>query len=225
MLPKLPQDTTDRNRTSPFAFTGNKFEFRMLGSSASIADTNTILNTAIAESLRVFADELENSEDFDTDVLELIKRTIKKHERIIFNGNNYAEEWHKEAKKRGLPALNTTADALSYVADEKTVNLFTQHKVFTESELISRRDVKLNTYSKTLKIEALTMLEMTKRDILPAVIKFKGKVANEINALTAIGTEMDCSVEKSLLLRTVSYTHLTLPTICSVYFSGVGGAF
>ncbi len=201
VLPKLPQDTTDRNRTSPFAFTGNKFEFRMLGSSASIADTNTILNTAIAESLRVFADELENSEDFDTDVLELIKRTIKKHERIIFNGNNYAEEWHKEAKKRGLPALNTTADALSYVADEKTVKLFTQHKVFTESELISRRDVKLNTYSKTLKIEALTMLEMTKRDILPAVIKFKGKVANEINALTAIGAEMDCSVEKSLLLR------------------------
>jgi glutamine synthetase len=173
----------------------------MLGSSASIADTNTILNTAIAESLRVFADELENSEDFDTDVLELIKRTIKKHERIIFNGNNYAEEWHKEAKKRGLPALNTTAEALSYVADEKTVKLFTEHKVFTESELISRRDVKLNTYSKTLKIEALTMLEMTKRDILPAVIKFKGKVANEINALTAIGTEMDCSVEKSLLLR------------------------
>ena len=201
VLPKLPQDTTDRNRTSPFAFTGNKFEFRMLGSSASIADTNTILNTAIAESLRVFADELENSEDFDTDVLELIKRTIKKHERIIFNGNNYAEEWHKEAKKRGLPALDTTADALSYVADEKTVNLFTQHKVFTESELISRRDVKLNTYSKTLKIEALTMLEMTKRDILPAVIKFKEKVANEINALTAIGAEMDCSVEKSLLLR------------------------
>ncbi len=201
VLPKLPQDTTDRNRTSPFAFTGNKFEFRMLGSSASIADTNTILNTAIAESLRVFADELENSEDFDTDVLELIKRTIKKHERIIFNGNNYAEEWHKEAKKRGLPALNSTAEALSYVADEKTVKLFTEHKVFTESELISRRDVKLNTYSKTLKIEALTMLEMTKRDILPAVIKFKGKVANEINALSAIGAEMDCSVEKSLLLR------------------------
>ena len=201
VLPKLPQDTTDRNRTSPFAFTGNKFEFRMLGSSASIADTNTILNTAIAESLRTFADELENSKDFDTDVLELIKKTIKKHERIIFNGNNYAEEWHKEAKKRGLPALNTTAEALSYVADEKTVKLFTEHKVFTESELISRRDVKLNTYSKTLKIEALTMLEMTKRDILPAVIKFKGKVANEINALTAIGTEMDCSVEKSLLLR------------------------
>ena len=201
VLPKLPQDTTDRNRTSPFAFTGNKFEFRMLGSSASIADTNTILNTAIAESLRVFADELENSKDFDTDVLELIKKTIKKHSRIIFNGNNYAEEWHKEAKKRGLPALNSTAEALSYVADEKTVKLFTEHKVFTESELISRRDVKLNTYSKTLKIEALTMLEMTKRDILPAVIKFKGKVANEINALTAIGTEMDCSVEKSLLLR------------------------
>ena len=201
VLPKLPQDTTDRNRTSPFAFTGNKFEFRMLGSSASIADTNTILNTAIAESLRVFADELENSKDFDTDVLELIKKTIKKHERIIFNGNNYAEEWHKEAKKRGLPALNTTAEALSYVADEKTVKLFTEHKVFTESELISRRDVKLNTYSKTLKIEALTMLEMTKRDILPAVINFKGKVSGEILALSAIGPEMDCSVEKSLLLR------------------------
>ncbi len=201
VLPKLPQDTTDRNRTSPFAFTGNKFEFRMLGSSASIADTNTILNTAIAESLRVFADELENSTDFDTDVLELIKKTIKKHDRIIFNGNNYAEEWHKEAKKRGLPALNTTADALSYITDKKAVKLFTEHKVFTESELVSRRDVKLNTYSKTLKIEALTMLEMTKRDILPAVINFKGKVASEVLALSAIGTEMDCSVEKTLLAR------------------------
>lgn len=201
VLPKLPQDTTDRNRTSPFAFTGNKFEFRMLGSSASIADTNTILNTAIAESLRVFADELENSKDFDTDVLELIKKTIKKHSRIIFNGNNYAEEWHKEAKKRGLLALNSTSEALPHITDKKAVELFAKHKVFTESELISRRDVKLNTYSKTLKIEALTMLEMTKRDILPAVIKFKGKVSSEILALSAIGPEMDCSVEKTLLAK------------------------
>ena len=201
VLPKLPQDTTDRNRTSPFAFTGNKFEFRMLGSSASIADTNTILNTAIAESLRVFADELENSKDFDTDVLELIKKTIKKHGRIIFNGNNYADEWHKEAKKRGLPALNSTSEALPHITDKKAVELFSRHKVFTESELISRRDVKLNTYSKTLKIEALTMLEMTKRDILPAVIKFKSKLASEINALSAIGAEMDCSVEKALLIK------------------------
>ena len=149
----------------------------------------------------MFADELENSKDFDTDVLELIKKTIKKHSRIIFNGNNYSDEWHKEAKKRGLLALNSTAEALPYITDKKAIDLFTKHKVFTESELISRRDVKLNTYSKTLKIEALTMLEMTRRDILPAVIKFKGKVASEINSLTAIGPEMDCSVEKTLLAK------------------------
>jgi glutamine synthetase type III len=130
-----------------------------------------------------------------------IKKTIKKHSRIIFNGNNYAEEWHKEAKKRGLVALNSTSEALPYITDKKSIELFTTHKVFTESELVSRRDVKLNTYSKTLKIEALTMLEMVKRDILPAVINFKGKVSSEILALSAIGPEMDCSVEKSLLAK------------------------
>ena len=200
VLPKLPQDTTDRNRTSPFAFTGNKFEFRMLGSSSSIADTNTILNTAIAESLRQFADELEKADDFDTAVLELIKNTIKEHERIIFNGNNYSAEWVKEAKKRGLANLATAAQALPHIADEKNIALFEKHRVFTRSELTSRRDIKLNTYSKTVRIEALTMLEMVNRDIIPAVIDFKRSVADSIIKLGSVGVD-DCALENELLAK------------------------
>lgn len=201
VLPKLPQDTTDRNRTSPFAFTGNKFEFRMLGSSSSIADTNTILNTAIAESLCEFADELESAADFDTAVIELIKRTIKNHERIIFNGNNYSEEWLKEAKHRGLANLPTAAQALPHIADEKNIALFEKHRVFTRSELISRRDIKLNTYSKTIRIEALTMLEMVNRDIIPAVIAFKNSIAAEILNLSQLGAENEPLLEKRLLTQ------------------------
>ncbi len=199
VLPPLPQDTTDRNRTSPVAFTGNKFEFRMVGSASSIADTNTTINTAVAEVLKQFADELENSKDIDTDVIELIRRTIKNHERILFNGNNYSDEWVKEAKERGLSNLKTAADALPHITDKKNVLLFKNHGVFTESELVSRRDIKLNTYAKTVRIEALTMVEMVRRDVFPATVKYKKELAEELNQLSLLKINTETSPEKQLL--------------------------
>ncbi len=168
-LPRFPRDNTDRNRTSPFAFTGNKFEFRMLGSTASIADANVMINTTVAESLRVFADELEAAEDFHSSLNALIRRTIQKHKRIIFNGNGYDEAWMREAKRRGLLNLRTTPDCVPCLLDEKNVRLFAQHRVFTVSELHSRYEIMLNNYCKILQIEAMTMSEMAHRDILPAV--------------------------------------------------------
>ncbi len=205
VLPRFPKDSTDRNRTSPFAFTGNKFEFRMLGSSASIADCNTVLNTAVAESLRVFADELEAAMDFESALHELIRRTIREHDRIIFNGNGYGEEWIREAEARGLLNLRTTPDCLPYLLKEKNVALFAQHKVFSETELRSRCEIMQENYCKTVHIEALTLIEMARRDILPAVSRtsaeliavalqkkdvgldrrYETETAKEISALTA----------------------------------------
>ena len=152
VLPKFFRDTTDRNRTSPFAFTGNKFEFRMLGSTFSIAGPNIILNTIVAEELRQFADTLEKSSNFDEDLNTLIKNTIKDHNRIVFNGNNYSDDWIKEAESRGLLNLKTTPDALPYFVSSKNVDLFTKHHVFSESELYSRYKILLENYSKTLHI-------------------------------------------------------------------------
>lgn len=199
VLPPLPQDTTDRNRTSPVAFTGNKFEFRMVGSASSISDTNTTINTAVAEVLKQFADELESSNDIDTDVLSLIKRTVTAHERILFNGNNYSKEWVKESEKRGLANLKTAADALPHMTDKKNVELFKKHGVFTENELASRRDIKLQMYAKTIRIEALTMLETVSRDIIPAVIKYKSVIASELTAMASLGLEADSAPEKAIL--------------------------
>ena len=169
VLPKFPKDTTDRNRTSPFAFTGNKFEFRMLGSSESIACANYILNTIVAEELSKFADELESADDFKLVLNKLIKRTIKEHKRIIFNGNNYSDEWVKEAEKRGLLNLKTTPEALSHFTDKKNIDLFTKHGIFTETEIKSRQEILYENYSKVINIEALTMAEMARKEILPAV--------------------------------------------------------
>ena len=177
-LPKLPRDNTDRNRTSPFAFTGNKFEFRMLGSSDSIACTNIMLNTAVAESLRLFADELEAAEDFDTALHALIRRTVSEHKRIIFSGNGYDEAWVKEATEvRGLPNYPSTPDCVPQLTAEKNLKLFAQHKIYTPVEAASRRDVILDNYCKVIRIEALTMIDMVRRDILPAISKFTGKLA------------------------------------------------
>ncbi len=178
MLPKFPKDTTDRNRTSPFAFTGNKFEFRSLGSSASISDANVVLNTIVAESLRLFADELEQAEDFRSALHDLIVRTIHDHKRIIFNGNNYTEDWVREAEARGLIRLDSTVDALPCYTAEKNVRLFETHRVLSESELRSRRDIGLDAYAKLTAIEARTMIMMTRRQILPAVIRFTGDIAS-----------------------------------------------
>ena len=178
VLPKFPKDTTDRNRTSPFAFTGNKFEFRSLGSSASISDANVVLNTIVAESLRLFADELEQAEDFRSALHDLIVRTIHDHKRIIFNGNNYTEDWVREAEARGLIRLDSTVDALPCYTAEKNIRLFETHKVLSESELRSRRDIGLDAYAKLTAIESRTMIMMTRRQILPAVIRFTGDIAS-----------------------------------------------
>ncbi|MDO4460286.1 MAG: glutamine synthetase III [Clostridia bacterium] len=168
-LPKFPKDTTDRNRTSPFAFTGNKFEFRMLGSSESISCANAVLNTIVAEELRQFADELEPATDFKTALHDLIKKTIHDHKRIIFNGDGYDDSWVVEAEKRGLLNLKTTPDALAHLLDEKNIQLFDSHKVYSPVELKARHEVKLENYTKVVNIEAQTMLDMVRRDILPAV--------------------------------------------------------
>ena len=179
-LPKFPRDTTDRNRTSPFAFTGNKFEFRSLGSSASVSDANVVLNTIVAESLRQFADELENAEDFRGNLHSLIVRTIREHKRIIFNGNNYSPEWIAEAAKRGLMSLPSTVDALPCYTAEKNIRLFETHRVLSASGLRSRRDIGLDSYAKMINIEAETMLMMARRQILPAVLKYSGELASSL---------------------------------------------
>ncbi len=177
MLPKFQKDTTDRNRTSPFAFTGNKFEFRSLGSSASISTANVVLNTIVAESLRQFADELEAAEDFRGALHHLIVRNIREHRKIIFNGNNYSPEWMEEARRRGLLKLDSTVDALPCYTAEKNIRLFGTHKVLSENELRSRRDIGLDSYAKLRGIEAKTMLMMARREILPAVIRYMGDMA------------------------------------------------
>ena len=187
-LPKFPRDTTDRNRTSPFAFTGNKFEFRSLGSSASVSDANVVLNTIVAESLRQFADELESAKDFRSALHDLIVRTIHDHKRIIFNGNNYAEEWVREAEQRGLLCLPSTVDALPCYTEEKNIRLFETHRVLSESELRSRRDIGLDSYAKMINIEAETMLMMSKRQILPAVLRYAGSLSSVMSGVKAAGS-------------------------------------
>ena len=195
-LPKFPKDTTDRNRTSPFAFTGNKFEFRMLGSAASISCANTVLNTSVAEELKQFADKLDGAADFEMALHDLIKETIKAHKRIIFNGDGYDESWVKEAERRGLLNLKTTPDALAHMLDEKNVKLFTSHKVLTETELKARHEVRLENYCKVVNIEALTMLDMARKDILPAMSSYSAELASDAAAKTALLGDADCSYEK-----------------------------
>lgn len=195
-LPKFPRDTTDRNRTSPFAFTGNKFEFRMLGSAASISCANTVLNTTVAEELKQFADVLENADDFETALHDLIKKTIKEHKRIIFNGDGYDESWVKEAEKRGLYNFKTTPDALAHMLDEKNVTLFTSHNVYSKTELVARHEVLLENYCKIINIEALTMLDMARKDILPAMSEYSAELARDAAAKTSFDPDVDCTYEK-----------------------------
>lgn len=201
VLPHIPKDTTDRNRTSPFAFTGNKFEFRMPGSSFSISGPNVVLNTIVAESLSQFADVLETAEDFTKALNSLIKATITGHKRIIFNGNNYSEEWVKEAKNRGLLNLKTTVDALPYFITDKNIRLFTKHKVFTPSEMHSRYEILMETYCKTLNIEAQTMLEMVKKEIIPAVCAYMKDLSDTAVSKKRLSPDISCSLEKCLLAK------------------------
>ncbi|WP_122789597.1 glutamine synthetase III family protein [Intestinibacillus sp. Marseille-P6563] len=186
-LPPIPKDTTDRNRTSPFAFTGNKFEFRMPGSSFNIACTNFILNTAVAESLRQFADELEAATNFDTALAGLVQRELKNHRQIIFNGNGYSDEWQEAAAQRGLMNLKTTPDALMHYTDDKNVKLLARHGICTATEVQSREEILLEEYCKTLHIEVLTMLEMIAREIMPACIAYSSKVASSVATKASIG--------------------------------------
>ena len=199
VLPDLSKDTTDRNRTSPFAFTGNKFEFRMLGSAISISCPNIMLNTIAAEELRQFADELENSTDLEGDVRKIVQKVMKEHKRIIFNGDGYSDAWTEEAKKRGLLNLPTTVDALPRYLDQKNVDLFTSHKIYTEAEMEARYETILEEYAKTLNIEALTMSEMTRQDILPAVSAYIASLAEAVSSKRAVCADLPCTAETALI--------------------------
>ena len=202
VLPKFNRDTTDRNRTSPFAFTGNKFEFRMLGSSNSIACANIMLNTAVAESLKIYADRLEGVADFETALHDMIKKTIKDHKRIIFNGNGYDDSWIKEAtEKRGLCNYRTTADCMPHILDEKNVRMLTSHKVFSEVELKSRYEIMLENYCKTVMIEACTMVDMAKKQILPAVSAYTTDLAESVGKKLKLGTDIACKYEKEAVKK------------------------
>ena len=196
ILPRFPKDTTDRNRTSPFAFTGNKFEFRMLGSTASVSDANVVLNTAVAESLKQFADTLEGAADFESALNTLIQQTIKEHKRIIFNGNGYDDAWIQEAERRGLLNLKTTPDALPYLIAKKNIALFTSHKVFSKEEIVARYEILLENYSKLIHIEALTMIDMTSKQILPAVSAYTKALTETALSKKALNTALDCSYEE-----------------------------
>lgn len=196
VLPDFKMDSADRNRTSPFAFTGNKFEFRMLGSSMSVSTANVILNTITADVIREFADRLENCADFDTEVNAILKETFTAHSRIIFSGNNYSEDWVEEAKRRGLLNLRSTVDVLPYFASDKNIEFFERNKIFTGKELHARSEIAYENYVKTVNIEANTMLDMAKRDILPAVIKYSGKLADTLVAKQKLGVDIENDAAK-----------------------------
>ena len=200
-VPTFRKDTTDRNRTSPLAFTGNKFEFRMLGSSQNIALPNVVLNTAVAESFKQFADILEAADNFDEALAKLIRDTFKAHRRILFDGNGYSSEWEKEAEKRGLLNLKSSVDAYKCFNLEKNVKLFTDHGVMSETEINSREDILFENYSKIINIEALTMIEMASRDILPAVNAYIAELADTAAAKLAILPDLACGMEKDLIRR------------------------
>ena len=206
VLPHFKKDAADRNRTSPFAFTGNKFEFRMTGSNASIADCNIVLNTIVAESLRQFADTIEEADDREYAIRKLIKRNVKKHARIIFNGNNYSPEWEKEAAQRGLLNLKSTVEALPHFTDEKNIKLFTSHGIYTKAEMLSRLEIDLENYSKIVNIEAQTMLEMVEKGVIPAVVRYSGLLAGAVNAKRSAVKGISCMLEETVLkkLSTVS---------------------
>ena len=201
VLPSFKKDTTDRNRTSPFAFTGNKFEFRMLGSTANIACPNTILNTIVAESLDYISDYLEGKDDLDKALNEVLKKILKEHKAIIFNGNNYAPEWVEEAESRGLLNLKSSAEALPHYTDEKNIKLFEKHGVYTKLELESRKEILLEKYCQTINIEALTMLEMVKKDIIPAICNYSKDLTEGALAKKNLSSDIDVSLETSLVSK------------------------
>lgn len=206
VLPDFPKDNTDRNRTSPFAFTGNKFEFRMLGSTASVADPNTVLNTIVAEALCSYADRLESAENFNEAVNELVRKTVKDHMRIIFNGNGYSEEWKAEAERRGLLNLVSTVDALPQMIEQKNIDVFVKHKVYTESEIRSRYEIMLENYSKAVNIEALTAIDMVRKKYIPAISKYVGKLSETVAAKKSICADLVNDAELTVIKELSVYT-------------------
>ncbi|MBP3348138.1 MAG: glutamine synthetase III [Clostridia bacterium] len=201
VMPRFARDTTDRNRTSPFAFTGNKFEFRMLGSSASIAECNIMINTAVAEELKKFADVLENEKDYEPVLHDLIRTTIREHKRILFNGNGYDDEWIKEAQSRGLLNLKTTPEALVHFLDEKNVQLFADNKVFSEAEMHARSEIMFESYCKVINIEALTMLDMVKGSVIPAVRKYMKELADSAMSMAKFSPLADTTYESEVFAK------------------------
>ena len=196
-LPDLAKDTSDRNRTSPFAFTGNKFEFRMVGSRDSVAASNIVLNTIVADAFAQACDVLEKAEDFEKAVHDLIKQYATEHYRIVFNGNGYADEWIQEAERRGLPNIRSMVDAIPALVTEKTISLFERYHVFTRAELESRAEIKYENYAKAINIEARTMIDMASKQIIPAIIRYTKTLADTVNSVREAGA--DFSVQSQLL--------------------------
>ncbi len=210
LIPKFDKDKTDRNRTSPFAFTGNKFEFRMVGSDMSVSSANIVINTAVADALGDFADVLENTEDFDATVNNLIRNSFKDHKRIVFNGNNYSDEWVKEAEARGLLNLKTTVDALPYYLEQKNIDLFVRNGVLSETEIRSRYEIQLETYVKIIDVEAKTMVRMARREIIPAAIGYSNELASGLSAKANIGIDIANCADKRLIDRLLLLNHKLL---------------
>ena len=198
-LPPLPQDISDRNRTSPFAFTGNKFEFRMPGSSLSTAGPNIAINTAIGDILRDYADRLEDADDFWTELNHLLSDELAAHKRVIFNGNNYSEDWVEEAERRGLPNLANSIEAYPKYVEPKTMNLFVRNGIYSEEEVYSRMEIHMATYSRTINIEALTMIEMSKKDIIPCVLRYENMLAKLLSNKKSIGLDIEKTVEFGII--------------------------
>ncbi|MCD8007977.1 MAG: glutamine synthetase type III, partial [Clostridiales bacterium] len=213
VLPRSPKASTDRHRTSSFAFTGNKFEFRMPGSSQSISSANITLNTAVAESLRIFADRLEAADDVDAEMRQLIHDEVCGNSRIVFNGNGYDDAWVAEAEKRGLLNLRTTPEALPYYIKDKNIKLFETHKVFTATEVHSRYEIMQENYAKTIKIEAMTMADMVRKDVLPAVSAYTGDLAGDAAAKKAVSDEIDISYETMTISRLSELLALATKTV------------
>ncbi|MBR6549316.1 MAG: glutamine synthetase type III, partial [Clostridia bacterium] len=224
VIPDFRKDTSDRNRTSPMAFTGNKFEFRMLGSTLSIAEPNIVLNTIAADVFSEFADRLEKAQDFETDLKALLKETISNHKRIIFNGNNYSKDWVKLAEERGLLNLKTTADAAPHYTDQKNIDLFERQRIFTASELESRRDIMLEHYNNVYHIEIATMLEMVHRDILPAVFTYSANLAQMIAAQQQVGIQDNSGKAIALSLQELTdrlYTQIKGLEVINEQFNAI----
>ncbi len=216
VLPDFIKDTTDRNRTSPFAFTGNKFEFRMLGSSFSIAGPNIILNTIVADALSQFSDRLEKASDFDSELCALMRDCVAQHRRIIFNGNNYAPEWVEEAERRGLLNLKSTVDALPHFKSEKNIKLFSKHRIFTETEINSRYEILMENYCKVLNIEALTMIDMAKKEIIPSVFAYSRELSETVAAKKSIGVDITDDAAAELVTNLTKLANCLSKRISSV---------